>query len=127
MEYSHNTCMEYEMTEAEVLSSLYCDLHKDVYGVKARWYRVDNTTESLAQARLDIEALQVAGEAIWAEEKAQEERMVIDLEALIDQIKAMGAKTREDALRWLHDAYQTQGDDDYLCYHLGVPYGYFRK
>jgi hypothetical protein len=38
-----------------------------------------------------------------------------------------GAKTREQALRWVHEAEGSNGDDEYLCYLLGLPYGYFRR
>ena len=38
-----------------------------------------------------------------------------------------GARTREQALRWIHEAEGTQGDDEYLCFTVGLPYGYFRK
>lgn len=111
------------MTPLESLEQLYSELHKDVYGVKARWYRA----ESIEQAQKDLDALEAAGAVIWAEEKAQEERMVIALEARIADIITMGAGDRETALRWIHDAEGTDGDDEFLCYCLGVPYGYFRK
>jgi hypothetical protein len=38
-----------------------------------------------------------------------------------------GAKDRATAMRWIHEAEDTQGDDDYLAYTLGLPYQYFRK
>ena len=38
-----------------------------------------------------------------------------------------GAKSFEMALRWIHEAEETGGDDEYLCYCVGLPYGYFRK
>jgi hypothetical protein len=38
-----------------------------------------------------------------------------------------GAKDRAMALRWVHEAEETNGDDEYLCYTVGLPYGYFRE
>jgi hypothetical protein len=38
-----------------------------------------------------------------------------------------GAKTRDQALRWIHEAEGSNGDDEFLCYLTGLPYGYFRK
>jgi len=29
------------------------------------------------------------------------------------------------ALRWIHEAEDTGGDNEYLCYTLGLPYRYF--
>jgi hypothetical protein len=37
------------------------------------------------------------------------------------------AWTREMALRWIHEAEGSNGDDEYLCYLIGLPYGYFRR
>jgi hypothetical protein len=36
-----------------------------------------------------------------------------------------GAKTREMAMRWIHEAEGSNGDDEYLCFLLGLPYRYF--
>jgi hypothetical protein len=30
------------------------------------------------------------------------------------------------AMRWIHEAEQTRGDNDYLAYTLGLPYRYFK-
>jgi hypothetical protein len=106
-----------EMSELEQLECTYCEMHKDVYGVKARWYRA----ESVEQARKDLESLAQALEAEMAREKAAQEEAVAGFMKLADQYGF------ENAKRYQHDAYGTQGDDEYLCYHLGLPYGFFRK
>lgn len=112
-----------EMSELEQLESTYCDLHKDVYGVKARWYHAD----TVEQAREDLASLQRQAEEVWAAEAVREAKAAEEVESRIDRLIAMGAGTRADALRWLHDARGTQGDDDYLAYQLGLKYGYFKK
>jgi hypothetical protein len=38
-----------------------------------------------------------------------------------------GAGDRATAIRWMHEANDTNYDPEYLCYCLGLPYGYFRK
>ena len=48
-----------ELSELEQLEIIYCDMHKDVYGVKARWYRA----ESVEQARRDLDLLAQALDA----------------------------------------------------------------
>lgn len=110
------------MSDLEELECIYCELHKDVYGVKARWYRA----ESVEQARKDIDSLQAQGEAVWAEEKVREEAAAKAVELRIVALIGMGAKDRNTALRWMHEAEGTQGDADELCYALGLPYRYFK-
>lgn len=107
-----------DLTELEQLESIYCDLHKDVYGVKARWYKAD----TVEQARADLARLQEAARA-QAEHDAQCQREAI---AAFEQLAASYGGV-ETAKRWQHQAYGTDGDDEYLCYHLGLPYGYFKK
>jgi hypothetical protein len=31
------------------------------------------------------------------------------------------------ALRWIHEAEGSDGDDEYLCFRSGVPYGYIKS
>jgi hypothetical protein len=114
---------QHQMTELEELEQMYCEFHKDVYGVKARWYKA----ESVEQARADLERLQEAGNQVWAEEKKAQDAAVVRFEQRVTATIQSGAKDRETALRWIHQAEDTQGDDEFLCYNLGLPYGYFRK
>lgn len=107
-----------EMTRKEELESIYCELHKDVYGVKARWYHAD----TVEQAEADVAALQVQGEAVWAQEREAQQEAIRAFEELAASYGGV-----ETAKRWQHQAYGTDGDDEFLCYHLGLPYGYFRK
>lgn len=110
--------MERQLTELEELESIYCDMHKDVYGVKARWYKA----ESVEQARADLERLSKELEAqMEADARAQKEAIA----AFEELARSYGGI--ETAKRWQHQAYGTDGDDEYLCYKLGLPYGYFRK
>jgi hypothetical protein len=113
--------MQVEMSELEELESIYCDLHKDVWGVKARWYSAPN----VEQAQKDIDALQAVGKEIW-DQKKKEEAAAARFEIRVNEIIACGAKERATALRWIHDAEGTQGDNDYLAYTLGLPYKYFK-
>jgi hypothetical protein len=107
------------MTELEELESIYCDMHKDVYGVKARWYRA----ESVEKARADIDRLQVALEAQMAQDKIYQQEAI----KAFEELAASCGGDIETAKRWQHQAYGTDGDDEFLCYHLGLPYGYFKK
>jgi hypothetical protein len=44
----------------------------------------------------------------------------------VQSVLACGAKDRAMALRWIHEAEGTTGDDEFLCYTLGLPYRYFK-
>ena len=112
-----------EMTELEELETIYCELHKDAYGVKARWYRA----ESVEQALKDIDSLQEEIQRVIADERERQADAAVKLEKTIVNLIASGAGNRETAIRWLHDSEDTGGDDAYLEYHLGVEYGYFKK
>ena len=45
---------------------------------------------------------------------------------MLDLLRS-GAKDRQMAMRWVHEAEETGGDDEYLCYTLGLPYRYFKE
>jgi hypothetical protein len=113
-----NTMSWETMSELEQLESIYCETHKDVYGVKARWYKA----ESVEQAKADLAILQAEAEKVWAQEKQAQQDAIAAFEELA---KSYGGV--ETAKRWQHQAYDTRGDDEFLCYHLGLPYGYFKK
>ena len=107
------------MTELEELENIFCEMHKDVYGMKARWYRAD----SVEKARADIARLQVELDAqIEADRRAQQAAI-----KAFEELAASLGHDIETAKRWQHQAYGTEGDDEYLAYRLGLPYGYFRK
>lgn len=109
---------EHTMDELQELESIYCEMHKDVYGVKARWYRA----ESVEQARADLDRL---GKELEAQIEADKKAQAKAIAAFEELAKSFGGI--ETAKRWQHQAYNTNGDDEYLCYHLGLPYGYFKK
>jgi hypothetical protein len=41
------------------------------------------------------------------------------------ELGVLGAVDREMAMRWIHEAEGSQGDNEYLCFLNGLPYGYF--
>ena len=111
------------MTRREELQSIYWDMHKDAYGVRPRcidtsaWTEEEFNTEfdHLVQVIKDNEHQRVA-----AEEKAAHA-----FEMRVQTIMACGAKDRDMALRWIHEAEGSNGDDEFLCYLVGLPYRYF--
>jgi len=106
--------------------SILSDLHKDAYGFRPRdifweeWSLADdNEKQEIWDRLVDI----MRGEAEL--ERARQLKCEAELEHTIEVIcsKIVGS-TREDAIRFLHDAYDTHGDVEYLEYNLGVRYGY---
>jgi hypothetical protein len=114
-----------EMTVLEQYACTYWDMYKDAYGVRPRG--ID--TSAWTEADFEREFFQLS--VTIAEEdrirKESEERAQHDFEMRILSLQQTGAKTREMALRWIHEAEGSNGDDEYLCYLIGLPYGYFRR
>ena len=109
-------------TKIEELKDLYCDSYKDVHGIKARWvYGMDLTLEELENmmARLE-EAYAFNQEDVARVEAANEAKARERIQALIEH----GAKNVVRAIRWLHEAEGTDGDDRFLDFTLGTRYGF---
>ena len=114
-----------QMSDLEQAQCQYWDMYKDAYGVRPRG--VDTSTWTLAD--FDAE-FQLLGEIIKQEDiarKAAETEAIEKFEKHVTDTICMGARDRETALRWIMDASNANGDWEYLCYDLGLPYHYFRK
>ena len=114
-----------DMTELEQAQATYSDMHKDAYGFRPRG--VDTSSWTLEQFQ---EEFVILGQAIDREEtarKAAESKAVELFERRIAELISTGAKDSEMAMRWIHEAEETNGDNDYLAWTLGLPYQYFRK
>jgi hypothetical protein len=114
-----------EMSTLEQYACQYWDMYKDAYGVRPRG--ID--TSSWSETDFEREFFQLS--VTIAEEdrvrKEAEEKASHDFEMRILSLQQTGAKTREMALRWVHEAEGSDGDDEYLCFLIGLPYGYFRR
>jgi hypothetical protein len=113
------------MTRQEELHSIYWDMYKDANGIRPRG--IDTTTWTEAEFAKEFEYLDRVIARNELLRKAAEEKAAHALEMRIQSLFACGAKDREMAIRWLHDAEGTLGDDEFLCYTLGLPYRYFKK
>lgn len=114
-----------EMSRKEQLAATHYDFYKSVHGIRPRWMNYDAMTEQELEAQ--IEQLGRESEIQEREDAIREAKAIDDVEHLILNLRMSGAQDRAMAVRWLHDANDTNGDADYLCYKLGVPYGYFDK
>jgi hypothetical protein len=114
-----------EMSELEQAQATFWDMYKDAYGVRPRG--VDTSAWTLDDFTSEFVIL---GQAIDREEtarKASESQAITAFERRVAELISMGARDYEMALRWIHEAEDTNGDDSYLAWTLGLPYMYFHK
>ena len=114
-----------EMTVLEQYACTYWDMYKDAYGSRPRG--IDTTSWTEADFEAEFEQLGKTIDANYKEQLASEEKAMHVFELRMQDLLSSGAKDREMALRWIHEAEGSDGDDEYLCYLLGLPYRYFVK
>ena len=112
-----------DMSTLEQYACQYWDMHKDAYGVRPRGIDTSSWTEADFEAEFVILAKTI--DANYKEQLAQEAVAQHDFEMRMLSLLQTGAKDREMALRWIHEAEGSNGDDEYLCFLLGLPYRYF--
>ena len=114
-----------QMSDLEQAQSIFWDMYKDAHGIRPRG--IDTSTWTIEQFQQEFEYL---GRVIADNEN---QRKVFEADAIekfekhVTDTICMGARDRETALRWIMDASNANGDWEYLCYDLGLPYQYFRK
>ena len=114
-----------ELSKLEQYQATYWDMYKDAYGVRPRGidtssWTVETVLKEFAYLGLVIEREEVA-------RKEAEASATVVFEQRVQSLIELGAKDRVTAMRWIHEAEDTNGDDDYLAWTLGLPYQYFRK
>ena len=114
-----------EMTVLEQYACTYWDMYKDAYGVRPRG--IDTTAWTEADFEREFFQLSVTIAEEDRQRKEAEEKAAHDFEMRILSLQQTGATDRNMALRWVHAAEGSNGDNEYLCYLVGLPYGYFRK
>jgi len=113
------------MTRQEELHSIYWEMFKDAYGYRPRGIDTSAWTEQRFAAEFEVLGQMISEQE--ARRKESEQTAAHEFEMRIQSILACGAKDREMALRWIHEAEGSNGDDEFLCYLVGLPYGYFKK
>ena len=113
-----------ELSRKEQLEGIYWDMYKEAHGFRPRHIRLDLCTE--AELEADLNRLQSIINDNDVQRKAAEEKAAHDFEMRVLSLLQTGAKDRAMALRWIHEAEGSNGDDEYLCYLNGMPYGFFK-
>ena len=114
-----------EMSVLEQYACQFWDMYKDAYGVRPRG--IDTNSWTVEQFEAEFKML---GEVIDREHIARKEaeaQASHAFEMRIADLLRSGAKDRAMALRWVHEAEGSNGDDEYLCFCVGLPYGYFKE
>jgi len=114
-----------ELTTLEQYSSIYWDMYKDAFGIRPRG--IDTSAWTEADFLAEFKELSEIIDRKEIERKSAEVKATELFERRVAELISVGAKDYEMAMRWIHEAEDTQGDDDYLAYTLGLPYQYFRK
>ena len=114
-----------EMSPIEQAQCIYWDMYKDAYGVRPRG--IDTTEWTEEQFEAEFVQLSKTIDANYKEQLIAEEKATIDFEMRVQNLMTSGAKSYEMAIRWIHEAEGSDGDEEYLCFLVGLPYGYFRK
>ena len=114
-----------EMSVLEQYACQYWDMYKDAYGSRPRG--IDTSAWTEAEFEREFVQLSKTIDANYTEQLAQEEVAKHDFEMRMLSLLQTGAKDREMAMRWIHEAEGSNGDDEYLCFLLGLPYRYFIK
>ena len=116
--------MQDTLTRTEELQSIFWDMYKDAYNFRPRHVDTSLWTEAQFEAEFEQLAQVIHREGLLREQS--EARAAHDFEMRVLSLLQTGAKNREMALRWVHEAEGSNGDDEFLCYLVGLPYGYFR-
>ena len=114
-----------EMSELEQAQCTYWDMYKDAYGVRPRF--IDTTKWTVEDFEAEFVSLATAIEQAETQRKAEQAESIAKFEQHVMNTICMGARNRETALNWIMDASNANGDWEYLCYDLGLPYGYFKQ
>jgi hypothetical protein len=104
------------------------DLHKDAYGFRpssAWWACWNANSDDLKQEEWDrlVDELGLTNKR----QEAYEMEAIARFEKAVDTTVATGAATRKDAVRWMMDGSNVNGDTEYFEYQMGLPYGYIKK
>jgi hypothetical protein len=114
-----------ELSDLEQAQATYWDMYKDAHGIRPRG--IDTSTWTMADFDREFKYL---GQVINAEEvirKQAEEKAVEAFERRVAEMLTLGAQDIDMAMRWIHEAEGTNGDEDYLAWTLGLPYQYFAQ
>ena len=114
-----------QMSDLEQAQSIFWDMYKDAHGVRPRG--IDTSTWTLQDFQQEFKSLEVVIKREAEQRYLAQHEAAHAFEQRMLKILACGAKDREMAMRWIHEAEGSNGDDEFLCYLMGLPYRYFKE
>lgn len=118
-----------ELNRKEQLECIVWDAYKDAHGFRPRHMNLQAMTEQELEAELNY--LSEVIDRNEREREAEEAEAIVRFEDRVKSLIETGASDRETAIRWIRQAEEAEdaeyGDMDFLCYTLGLPYGYFKE
>ena len=114
-----------ELSPLEQAAAQYWDMYKDAYSIRPRW--IDTTSWTLDQFDAEFASLADTIKQNMTQKELEEEQSIVTLEKRIASLLQSGAKDRSMAIRWIAEAEECNGDMEFLCFLVGVPYGYFKE
>lgn len=118
-----------QLSRNEQLHSEYYDFYKEVHGIRPRWIYAEGGVPAHSEAEMEqmLEALAQTADVVFAEEQQAEQANITKFEATVAKLCSEMNKSRETIVRWMFEGSDVNGDWDYYCWQLGVPYGYFAE
>jgi hypothetical protein len=104
------------------------DLHKDAYGFRPKgdfWTYWEGASNDQKQELWD--SMYGTMQRTLELERELQDEAVVKFENTLASMMHLGARSKEMAIHWLHEAHNTNGDNEYLDYMLNVPYGTVKK
>jgi thymidylate synthase len=112
-----------DLSEKEQLESIFWDAYKDAFGIRPRFINFPDM--SVEELQKELDSLSTVIQQQERNRLAEENEAADQVERTILNLMQAGAKDRDMAVRWLMEANEANGDKEYLCFLLGVSYGYF--
>ena len=107
---------------------LVSDLHKDAYGFRpSQGFWEFWSTASDVEKQKEWDSLCDALDCTIEQERKEHAAAIKQFNQVLDTLYQHAAKNFEDAIKYLHQAYDTDGDDEYLEYMMGLPYKHIAK
>ena len=114
-----------ELSDLEQAQATFWDMYKDAHNFRPR--HIDTSAWTLADFDREFAELGEIMKANHASEQIAQASAVEAFERRMAEMRSLGAKDLDMALRWIHEAEGTLGDNDFLAWTLGLPYQYFSK
>jgi hypothetical protein len=111
-----------DLSELEQFQSIYWDAYKDAHGFRPR--HVDTSAWTVADFEAELVSLGEVADRAHAVRLASEAEAAAKFEDRVANLMH-GGTNRQRVIAWIADAEGANGDMEFLCFLLGLRYGYF--